>query len=67
MNTTSEVCGRYKIETSGPDALSGGKFWVKICSLKAKMGRTANNFVSLVGSAEEAAAKVADFKAKKGL
>ncbi len=67
MTTTTEVCGRYEIEISGPDALTGNKFWVKVRSLKAKMGRTVNNFVSLVASAEEAAAKVAAFKAKKGL
>lgn len=64
---TTETCGRYKIEVDGPDKLTNNCYWVHVKSTKAKLGRTPNNFVSIAKTLEEAHAKVAEFKARKGL
>jgi len=67
MMTTevTEMFGRYKITISGPDSLSGNKFWVRFESTTAYMGRTKNNGVALVADLAAANKVVAEFKAQK--
>lgn len=67
MNRTTETCGRYEIEISGPDSETNNCFWVVIRSTKAKMGRTCNNITRICKTIEDARIRVDAFKASKSI
>ena len=61
----NEIFDRYEITISGPDPFTDNKYWLRVKSLKARMGRTKNNFVSIFSTLEEAKKGSEKFKQSK--